>query len=168
MNPGNCVLNEKWLHGSATCGPDRDVQQTKSVVTINRKHHWWSYSKHWVYAFQVAAVNTNETGPFSEPVTLGGSMQSCIHYVLLSGLSILYNKYIGTPRLVVVSPVNYITALWLSPGMSSGVVTHYLVQYQSMCDGTVQNVTLDGIVSGLTPMLSHIPGYKFGSGCSQD
>ena len=34
----------------------------------------------------------------------------------------------------------------------SGAVTHYLVQYQ--CDGTVQDVTMDGIVqtvSGLTP-----------------
>ena len=36
----------------------------------------------------------------------------------------------------------------------SGAVTHYLVQYQSMCGGPVQNVTSNGTVqtvSGLTP-----------------
>jgi len=36
----------------------------------------------------------------------------------------------------------------------SGAVTHYLVQYQSMFGGIIQNVTMDGIVqtvSGLTP-----------------
>jgi len=36
----------------------------------------------------------------------------------------------------------------------SGAVTHYLVQYHSICGGTVQNVTTDGIaqnISGLTP-----------------
>ena len=36
----------------------------------------------------------------------------------------------------------------------SGAVTHYLVQYQSMCGGVVKNVTTDGTVqniSGLTP-----------------
>ena len=38
----------------------------------------------------------------------------------------------------------------------SGAVTHYLVQYQSMCGGAVQNVTTGGLVhtiniSGLTP-----------------
>ena len=39
----------------------------------------------------------------------------------------------------------------------SGAVTHYLVQYQSMCGGTVQNVTTNGTaqtVSGLTPNVS--------------
>ena len=36
----------------------------------------------------------------------------------------------------------------------SGAVTHYLVQYQSMCGGAVQNITTSGTVqtvSGLTP-----------------
>ena len=41
----------------------------------------------------------------------------------------------------------------------SGAVTHYLVQHQSMCSGTVQNVTTSGLVhettvSGLTPNAS--------------
>ena len=41
----------------------------------------------------------------------------------------------------------------------SGAVTDYLVQYQSMCGGAVQNVTTSGLVhettvSGLTPNAS--------------
>ena len=45
----------------------------------------------------------------------------------------------------------------------SGAVTHYLVQYQSMCGGAVQNTVTDGpaneiTVSGLTPNASL---YKF-------
>ena len=54
----------------ATCGPDRDVQQTKSVVTTGSIID--GLTPNTEYAFQVAAVNTNGTGPFSEPVTLGG------------------------------------------------------------------------------------------------
>ena len=54
----------------ATCGPDRDVLQTKSVVTTGSIID--GLTPNTEYAFQVAAVNTNGTGPFSEPVTLGG------------------------------------------------------------------------------------------------
>ena len=64
----------------------------------------------------------------------------------------------GTPRLVVVTPVNSttVTVSWSEVQCfnGGGVVIHYLVQYQSMFGGTVQNVTMDGIVqtvSGLTP-----------------
>jgi len=64
----------------------------------------------------------------------------------------------GTPRLVVVTPVNSTTVMvsWSEVQCFNGcgVVTHYLVQYQSIRGGTVQNVTMDGIVqtvSGLTP-----------------
>ena len=55
----------------ATCGPDRDVQQTKSVVTTGSIID--GLTPNTEYAFQVAAVNTNGTGPFNEPVTLGGN-----------------------------------------------------------------------------------------------
>ena len=55
----------------ATCGPDRDVQQTKSIVTTGSIID--GLTPNTEYAFQVAAVNTNGTGPFSEPVTLGGN-----------------------------------------------------------------------------------------------
>ena len=54
----------------ATCGPDRDVQQTKSVVTTGSIID--GLTPNTEYAFQVAAVNTNGTGPFSETITLGG------------------------------------------------------------------------------------------------
>ena len=57
-----------------------------------------------------------------------------------------------------VSPVNSttVTVSWSEVQCfnGSGAVTHYLVQYQSMCGGAMQNVTTDGIaqtVSGLTP-----------------
>ena len=54
----------------ATCGPDRDVQKTKSVVTTGSIID--ALTPNTEYAFQVAAVNTNGTGPFSKPITLGG------------------------------------------------------------------------------------------------
>ena len=57
----------------ATCGPDRDVQQTKSVVTTGSIID--GLTPNTEYAFQVAAVNTNGTGPFSEAITLGGNNQ---------------------------------------------------------------------------------------------
>jgi len=58
-----------------------------------------------------------------------------------------------------VSPVNSttMTVSWSEVQCfnGSGAVTHYLVQYQSMCGGTVHNITVDGTisqtVSGLTP-----------------
>ena len=54
----------------ATCGPDRDEQQTKSVVTTGSIID--GLTPNTEYAFQVAAVNTNGTGPFSETISLGG------------------------------------------------------------------------------------------------
>ena len=53
-----------------TCGADRNVQQNKSVVTTGDTID--GLTPNTEYAFQVAAVNVNGTGPFSEPITLGG------------------------------------------------------------------------------------------------
>ena len=60
--------------------------------------------------------------------------------------------------MVVVTPVNSttVTVTWSEVQCfnGSGAVTHYLMQYQSMCDGVVQSVTTSGLVqnvSGLTP-----------------
>ena len=57
-----------------------------------------------------------------------------------------------------VTPVNSttVTVSWSEVHCfnGSGAVTHYLVQYQSMCDGAMQNVTTRGTiqtVSGLAP-----------------
>ena len=64
----------------------------------------------------------------------------------------------GSPQLVTVTAVNSttVTVSWseIQCFNGSGAVTHYLVQYQSMCGGAVQNVTTGGpvqTVSGLTP-----------------
>ena len=54
----------------ATCGADRDVQQYKSVRTLDDIID--GLTPNTEYAFQVAAVNANGTGTFSEPITLGG------------------------------------------------------------------------------------------------
>ena len=62
-----------------------------------------------------------------------------------------------------ITPVNSttVTVSWSEVQCfnGSGAVTHYLVQYHSMCGGTVQNVTTSGTVheatvSGLTPNAS--------------
>ena len=55
----------------ATCGDgdDRGIQWNKSVVTAGDIID--GLTPNIVYAFQVAAVNVNGTGPFSEPITLG-------------------------------------------------------------------------------------------------
>ena len=59
-----------------------------------------------------------------------------------------------------VTPVNAttVTVSWSEVQCFNGseVVTHYLVQYQSMCDGAVQNVTSNDLaqtvnISGLIP-----------------
>ena len=55
-----------------TCGTGRNVQQNKSVVTTCDTID--GLTPNTEYAFQVAAVNVNGTGPFSEPITLGGKL----------------------------------------------------------------------------------------------
>ena len=55
----------------ATCGADRNVQLNKSVVTPG--DIITDLTPDTEYAFQVAAVNVNGTGPFSEAITLGGN-----------------------------------------------------------------------------------------------
>ena len=64
----------------------------------------------------------------------------------------------GAPQVVVATPVNSTTVnvSWSEVQCfnESGAVTHYLVQYWSICGGAVQNVTTSGTIqtfSGLTP-----------------
>ena len=54
----------------AICGADRNVQRNKSVVTTGSNISGLTPNNE--YAFQVAAVNVNGTGPFSEPTILRG------------------------------------------------------------------------------------------------
>ena len=54
----------------ATCGADRDVKQNKSVVRTSNIIS--GLTPNTEYAFQVAAVSVNGSGPLSKPITLGG------------------------------------------------------------------------------------------------
>ena len=58
---------------------------------------------------------------------------------------------IGGPQLMV-TPVNSttVTVSWSEAQCFSGTVTHYLVQYQSLCSGVMQNVTTNGLVRTVT------------------
>ena len=67
-----CVLQNGPITGYVvryytTCGADRNVQQYKSVVTTSDIID--GLTPNTEYAFQVAAVNVNGTGSFSEPIT---------------------------------------------------------------------------------------------------
>ena len=43
----------------------------------------------------------------------------------------------------------------------SGAVTHYLVQYQSLCGGVVQNVTTSGTVQNVSGLALNVAVYTF-------
>ena len=59
----------------ATCGPDRNIQWSKQVVTTGSTIIEY-LTPNTEYAFWVAAVNVNGTGLFSEPITFGGRLQT--------------------------------------------------------------------------------------------
>ena len=54
----------------ATCGADRDIQRNKSVMTTSSNIS--GLTPNTEYAFQVAAVNVNGTGPFAKAIILRG------------------------------------------------------------------------------------------------
>ena len=58
----------------ATCGADRDMQGSKAEATSSIRID--GLTPNTEYAFQVAAVNVNGTGLFSEPIILGGKLQA--------------------------------------------------------------------------------------------
>ena len=62
-----CVQNGYVVRYYATCGSERSVQRSKSVVTTGSTID--GLTPFTEYAFQVAASGT---GPFTEPITLGG------------------------------------------------------------------------------------------------
>ena len=55
-----------------TCGANRGIHWNKSVLTTGGIID--SLTPNTEYTFQVAAVNVNGTGPFSEPITVGGML----------------------------------------------------------------------------------------------
>ena len=62
-----CVQNGYIVRYYAICGSERNVQQTKSVVTTGSTIG--GLTPFTEYVFQVATIRT---GPFTEPITLGG------------------------------------------------------------------------------------------------
>ena len=78
-----CVQNGYIVRYYATCGADRNEQQSKSLVTTGATID--GLTPNTEHTFQVATVNANVTGPFSEPITLGGKctmsklLDACMH-----------------------------------------------------------------------------------------
>ena len=62
-----CVQNGYIVRYFATCGSERNVQRSKSVVTTGSNID--DLTPNTEYTFQATAIGT---GPFTEPVTLGG------------------------------------------------------------------------------------------------
>ena len=62
-----CVQNGYIVRYYTTCGSERNVQRSKSVETTGSTID--SLTPNTEYVFQVAAIGT---GPFTEPITLGG------------------------------------------------------------------------------------------------
>ena len=62
-----CVQNGYTVRFYRTCGSERNVQRTKSVVTTESTIG--GLTPFTEYVFQVTAIGT---GPFTEPITLGG------------------------------------------------------------------------------------------------
>ena len=68
-----CVQNGYIVRYYATCGSDGNVQQSKSVVTTGATIG--GLTPFTEYVFQVATIRT---GPFTEPLTLGGKCKQAI------------------------------------------------------------------------------------------
>ena len=72
---------------------------------------------------------------------------------------------IGAPQLVMVTPVNSttVTVSWSEVQCFNGsrAVTHYLVQYQSMCGGAVQNVTTNKLAQTILGLTPNVAEYSF-------
>ena len=66
---------------------------------------------------------------------------------------------------MVVTPVNSttVTVSWSEVQCFNGseTVTHYLVQYQSLCGGVVQNVTTGGLVQTVSGLALNVAVYTF-------
>ena len=64
-----------------------------------------------------------------------------------------------------VSPVNSttVTVSWSEVQCFNGseTVTHYLVQYQSLCGGVVQNVTTNSLVQNVSGLALNVAEYTF-------
>ena len=103
----------------------------------------------------MATADVNRPGRYLEFSTF--AFISIVYALLISHLMILFAST-GAPWLVVITLMNStsVNVSWSEVQCFNGseVVTHYLVQHQSLCGGAVQNVTTSGLVQnvlGLTP-----------------
>ena len=73
--------------------------------------------------------------------------------------------------MIVVTPVNptTVTVSWSEVQCfnGSGAVTHYILQYQSMCSGAVKNVTTSGLIQTVSGLEPNIAVYTFRVAASQ-
>ena len=87
----NGPITSYFVKYYATCGPERGVHHNKSVVANSTTIEY--LTPYIEYAFQVAAVNVNGTGPFSEPIILRGKWFHVLGYseynIMLFVLSII-------------------------------------------------------------------------------
>ena len=71
----------------------------------------------------------------------------------------------GAPQLVTIAAANStaVTISWSEVQCFNGsrAVTHYLVQYHSMCGGVVQNVTTSGTVQTISGLAPNVAVYTF-------
>ena len=69
------------------------------------------------------------------------------------------------PQLLVVTPVNStaINVSWSEVQCLNGseTVIHYIVQYQSLCGGVVQNVTTSGLIQNVSGLALNVAVYTF-------
>jgi len=115
--------------------------------------------------FQVPTADVNRPGYLVTPSDWGLLEfqfwnSSTVYALLIShyySLMILFAST-GALQVMVITPVNSttVTVSWSEVQCfnESGAVTHYLVQYQSLCGGAVQNVTTSGLIQNvlsLTP-----------------
>ena len=104
----------------------------------------------------MATADVNRPGHLVTPSDCMGVVGTSFYALLISHALLL--MMILFARLVVIIPVNSssVTVSWSEVQCFNGseAVTHYIVQYQSLCGGVVQNVTTSGLiqnVSGLRP-----------------
>jgi len=108
------------------------------------------------YSIEVAAVNVNGTGPFSDPV-IGLSGQDSKKYGVWRSIICLISFFVGpatAPRSLTSNNIQstFVTLSWMSPDTPNGIIIQYEVQYSVNSITSLVNFTdtLMGTVEGLS------------------
>ncbi|XP_065910272.1 protein sidekick-2-like isoform X2 [Dysidea avara] len=114
-------------------------RSTSTVSTSSTSYTLTGLTAYVQYTVQVAAVNSDGTGPFSSSLTS------------LSGQDIP-----SVPRSLTVDGVNdsAVSLSWMSPDPANGIITQYMMEYRRSVDSSYTSVTLSATtlmytVSGL-------------------